>query len=84
MRHHHESVASARELIHHPPLGCIGFAQNSVQSRDHRHTDLFEQREEMTPRRSAVNAKLVLHTEDPDVVEVQKVCRAPVRVDVLF
>ncbi len=84
VRHHHQPLAALADLVHHLSLHSGGLLQQRVQSGHHRHTHLLEQCQQMTARRPAVNAKLVLHTQHVRVVEVQEICCSPIRIDVLL
>ena len=83
-RHHHQPLAALADLVHDLALRRIWLAQQSVQRGHHRHAYFFEQRQQMTARRTAVDAKLMLHAQHIHIVEVQKVRRASIGVDILL
>ena len=83
-RHHHQAVAAPHQFLHHLALRGIRVAQHRVQRRHHRHPHFLEQRQQMAARRPAVDAELMLHAEHVRVVEVQKIRRAPVGIEILL
>ncbi len=46
--HHHQSVAAFRKLLHHLALRIGWFLKKGVERGHHRHSNFFQQREEVT------------------------------------
>ena len=84
VRHYHHAIAESHDFVHHLALRGARVAQHRVQCRHHRHPHFLQQREQMTPRHSAEDAELMLHAQHLRIVEVQKIRRAPVRIQVLL
>ena len=84
LRHDDEAVRERIELFHHRALVGIWLAQDRVQRRHHRLPHFAQESQQMAPRRPAINAELVLHRDDLDVVDVQKLRRAPVGIQLLL
>ena len=82
--HHDHAVTAPHQLLHHFALREIRLAENGVQGRHHRHPHFLQERQQMTARRPAIDAELMLHAQHVGIVEVQKIRRAPVGIEILF
>lgn len=84
MGHNNEAIASLSDLTHNLTLLCIWFAQHCMESCYYRHTDLLEKGQQMAAGGAAIDAELVLYADDIDIIEIQKICCAPVGVYVFL
>ncbi len=84
LRHHHQPRRERDQIVRHAPLFRVRLTQDGVQRRHHRHFQLAQQRQHMTPRRPSENPKLVLQTDDVCVADVQKIRSSLIRRQILF
>ena len=82
--HGHQPRRKPDQVAHHAPLLRVRFAQHRVQRGDDGHLQFAQQRQHMTARRPAENAKLMLHANHVHVRDVQKIRRTQVGRQVLL
>ena len=77
--HDDDALRELDELVHRDALQRIRLGENRMQRRHDRHSELAKKREHVAARLAAEDSVLVLHADDVDRVDVQKIRRAPVR-----
>src|SRR5713226_417523 len=84
LAHDHQPIGQAGDFFQDPALVGIWIAQNRVQGGDYRHAQLTQEGQNVTAGSSAKNAIFVLQAHEVYVVDVQKVGRAAIGVNVFF
>jgi hypothetical protein len=76
LRHDYEPGRKRDQAVHYTPLFCSWIAQNGMEGRDNRHSQLAQERQNVTTGGSAENAEFVLQADEIDVADVQEIRRA--------
>jgi hypothetical protein len=82
--HHDQPFGKRNHLVQCALLIGARGGQDGVQRRHHGHAQLAQQGQHVPARGAAEDAVLVLQTHHVDRVDVQKLGRTPVRVDLAF
>ena len=74
--HDHQPRRARDQFLHHASLLGVGLEQDGVERGDNGHPQFAQQRQQVAPGRSAEDPELVLHADDVDIADVEKVRRA--------
>ena len=84
LAHDDQPIGQGRDFFQHPALIGVGVAQNGVQGRDDGHAQFAQEGQDVTARPPAEDAIFVLQADEVDVVDIQEVGGAAIRVNILL